>query len=88
VGTQSASITATAQGGAAAASLTVVGVSLEPMQFVRTELDAGELLDVLLKLDRPPPVDITVVLEARTRGRSACRGRSPSARVSSSGRCG
>jgi hypothetical protein len=64
VGTQTASITATAQGGAAAASLTVVGVSLEPMQFVRTELDAGELLEVLLKLDRAPPVDITVLLES------------------------
>ncbi|CAN5698798.1 hypothetical protein BH23GEM9_BH23GEM9_19770 [soil metagenome] len=63
-GTQTASITATAAGGAASASLTVVGPSLEPMQFVRTELNAGDLLDVLLKLDRPPRVDITVVLES------------------------
>jgi hypothetical protein len=63
-GTQTASITATAAGGSAAASLTVVSVSLEPMQFLRTELDAGELLEVLLKLDRPPPIDITVVLES------------------------
>jgi hypothetical protein len=60
--TRNVSLTATAPGGAASASLTVTGVSLEPMRFNRTELNAGELLEVLLLLDRAPPVDITVVL--------------------------
>lgn len=62
LGTQTASVTATASGGSASTSLTVVGVSLEPLSVNRTVLDGGELLEVLLLLDRAPPVDITVVL--------------------------
>jgi hypothetical protein len=62
LGTQTASVTATTSGGSASTSLTVNGVSLEMLSVDRTVLDAGELLEVLLLLDRAPPVDITVVL--------------------------
>jgi hypothetical protein len=62
LGTQTASVTATTASGSASTSLTVTGVSLELLSVNRTVLDAGELLEVLLLLDRAPPVDITVVL--------------------------
>jgi hypothetical protein len=62
--TRTVTLTAAAAGGTASAAMTVVGIALEPLRFNRTELEAGELLEVRLLLDRPPPVSITVVLES------------------------